>query len=247
MNAAYTYGEISHFKFGRRHVYLVNNPELIENILVRDHRNFIKSRGLQVSKRLLGDGLVTSEGEYHDRQRSIIQPAFHPTRVKSYGRIITDYSEQVSDSWQDGEIIDIHQEMMHLTSAVIARSVLGSDIPESESDAVNVALLTTMEHINRVLMPFVELLEKIPILPENKNFRLAKATLDSIVYRMIKEHRDVASSRSEQNKVGNDLLDTMIEAQDAEAQINPMTDVQLRDEVMTLFLAGHETTANALT
>jgi cytochrome P450 len=246
MNIEYTYGEFSHFKFGRRHVYLVNNPERIENILVRDNRNFIKSRGLQASKRLLGEGLVTSEGEYHDKQRRIIQPTFHPSRVKGYGRIMIEYTEHVSNSWQDGDIIDIHTEMMHLTSEIIAKSVLGSEIADVESDKVNNALLTTMEHLNRVLMPFGEIMEKIPILPENKKFRSAKSMLDSLVYRMIKEHRDAIAKRLEQSK-DSDLLDTLIIAQDPEAAIDPMTDVQLRDEVMTLFLAGHETTANALT
>ena len=82
----------AHFKFGRQHIYLLNNPHYIEDVLIRNYKNFIKSRGLQVSKRLLGEGLVTSEGEYHDRQRRIIQPAFHPNRIKRYGNIVTDYA-----------------------------------------------------------------------------------------------------------------------------------------------------------
>ena len=81
MDIAHTYGDICHFKFGRQHIYLLNSPDYIEGILIRDHKNFIKSRGLQVSKRLLGEGLVTSEGEYHDRQRKLIQPTFHPNRI----------------------------------------------------------------------------------------------------------------------------------------------------------------------
>src|SRR5919204_2386888 len=190
MKISHTYGDISHFKFGRQHVYLVNNPQYIENILIRDHKNFIKSRGLQVSKRLLGEGLVTSEGEYHDKQRRIIQPAFHPNRIKSYGHIMVDYAERISERWQDDMVIDIHSEMMHITSAIIAKSVLGSDIVNIESDKVNNALLTSMKYFNRFLMTFGELIEKIPLLPINKDFRLAKNTLDSIVYRMIKEHRD---------------------------------------------------------
>jgi cytochrome P450 len=92
MDIAYTYGDIAHFKFGRQHVYLINNPHYIEDILIRNYKNFIKSRGLQVSKRLLGEGLVTSEGEYHDRQRKIIQPAFHPNHIKGYGDIMTTYA-----------------------------------------------------------------------------------------------------------------------------------------------------------
>ena len=89
MDITYTYGDICHFKLGRQHVYLVNNPHYIEDILIRNYKNFIKSRGLQVTKRLLGEGLVTSEGEYHDCQRRLIQPAFHPSRIKEYGDIMT--------------------------------------------------------------------------------------------------------------------------------------------------------------
>lgn len=262
---AQTYGEISHFKFGRQHVYLVNNPEYIEKILIKDHKSFIKSRGLQVSKRILGEGLVTSEGEYHDKQRRLIQPAFHPDRIKGYGSIMVDYAELLSKQWNDGEIIDIHSEMMHITSAIIAKSVLGSDIIGTESDKVNAALLTSMQYLNRMLMPFGELIEKMPLLPANKNFRQAKNTLDSIVYRMIKEHRDkamgeagekVQSTNSISSRPAHDLLYALMEAQDPEEQAavattasstEPMTDIQLRDEVMTIFLAGHETTANALT
>src|SRR5437867_7579716 len=251
MKIAYTYGDISHFKFGRQHVYLVNNPEQIENILIRDHKNFIKSRGLQVSKRLLGEGLVTSEGEYHEKQRRIIQPTFLPNRIKSYGQIMVEYAEHNSERWQDGMVVDAHREMMHITSAIIAKSVLGSDIVDIESDKVNNALLTSMEYLNRVLLPFGELIEKIPILPINKDFRSAKNTLDSIVYRMIKEHRSdhdgIENMQSMENNRSYDLLHALIDAQDPEAGIKQMSDIQLRDEVMTIFLAGHETTANALT
>jgi cytochrome P450 len=251
MKIAYTYGDISHFKFGRQHVYLINDPQYIENILIRDHKIFIKSRGLQASRRLLGEGLVTSEGEYHDKQRRIIQPAFHPNRIKNYGHIMADYAERISEKWEDGMIIDIHREMMYITSAIIAKSVLGSDIVDVESDKVNRALLASMEYLNRVLMPFGELIEKIPILPINKDFRSAKNTLDIIVYRMIEEHRksknEIKSKRLEENIDDHDLLDTLIEAQDPQLGIKQMSDIQLRDEVMTIFLAGHETTANALT
>jgi cytochrome P450 len=263
MKIAYTYGDISHFKFGRQHVYLVNNPQYIENILIRDHQNFIKSRGLQVSKRILGEGLVTSEGEYHDKQKRIIQPAFHPNRVKNYGHMMVDYAERISERWQDKMVIDIHSEMMHITSAIIAKSVLGSNIVDIESHKVNNALLTSMEYLNRILMPFGELIEKMPLLPINKDFRSAKNTLDSIVYRMIKEHRDSTGIEKKpkgdkkddddnNNKNVNlhrnhDLLYTLMEAQDQEAGIKQMSNIQLRDEVMTIFLAGHETTATALT
>jgi cytochrome P450 len=247
MDIAYTYGDIAHFKFGRQHVYLINNPNYIEDILIRNYKNFIKSRGLQVSKRLLGEGLVTSEGEYHDRQRKIIQPAFHPNHIKEYGGIMTTYAVNMCQRWKDGITLDIHKEMINVTSAIISKAVLGSDIkPEEEGDQVGDALLTCAEYFNRLLMPFGELIEKIPVLPINKGFQAAKNKLDSIVYSMIKEHRDNESKGVSSSK-GGDLLYTLLQAQDAEAAIGRMTDSQLRDEVMTIFLAGHETTANALT
>ncbi|MGC2575313.1 MAG: cytochrome P450 [Candidatus Nitrosopolaris sp.] len=242
MEIAHTYGDICHFKFGRQHIYLLNNPDYIEGILIRDHKNFIKSRGLQVSKRLLGEGLVTSEGEYHDRQRKLIQPTFHPNRIKAYGDIMTSHAVRMQERWKDGSTLDIHKEMMHVTSEIISKAVLGSDI-KAEEDEVGVALQTCMEYFNRLQMPFGELIEKIPILPINKGYQSAKKKLDSIVYAMIKEHRD----NEGKGIYKEDLLYTLLQAQDTEAGIGRMTDLQLKDEVMTIFLAGHETTSNALT
>jgi len=243
METAKTFGDISHFKFGKQHIYLLSNPQYIEDVLIKDHDCFIKSRGLQLSKRLLGEGLLTSEGEFHDRQRRIIQPAFHPNRIKAYGDIMTRFAERMCLRWKDGESLDIHKEMMRITSAIISKTVLGSDI-DLEGDTVNDALLTCMKHLNRLQMPFGELIEKIPILPSTKGFQVARNELDSIVFKMIKEHKDA----QKRNLVSiNDLLYTLIDAQDSEAGSVKMPDSQLRDEVMTVFLAGHETTANALT
>jgi cytochrome P450 len=244
MNIAHMYDDIAHFKFGRQHVCLFNEPNYIEDVLIRNHKNFIKSRGLQVSKRLLGEGLVTSEGQYHDRQRRIIQPAFHPNLIKTYGKIVTDYEQLMCDRWKDGMTLDLHKEMMHVTLAIISKAVLGSDVKLEKDDEVGNALLVCMEYFNRLQMPFGELIEKIPILPINKGFQRAKKTLDSIVYNMIKDHRD---NESRGIRKEGDLLYTLLQAQDEEAGIGKMTDSQLRDEVMTIFLAGHETTANALT
>jgi cytochrome P450 len=186
---------------------------------------------------------VTSEGEYHDRQRRIIQPAFHPHLIKKYGDIMTTYAVNMCQQWEDGITLDIHKEMIHVTSAIISKAVLGSEIKSEQGDQVGDALLTCAEYFNRLLMPFSELIQRIPILRVNKGFQQAKKKLDSIVYTMIKEHRDKESKGVPQS----DLLHTLLQAQDAEAGIGRMTDSQLRDEVMTIFLAGHETTANALT
>jgi cytochrome P450 len=243
MDIANTHGDIPHFKFGRQHVYLLNNPHYIEDVLIRNYKNFIKSRGLQVSRLLLGEGLVTSEGGYHDRQRRIIQPAFHPNIIKKYGDIMTGFALNMCQRWEDGRTLDIHKEMIHVTSAIISNAVLGSDIKSEQGDQVGDALLTCAEYFNRLLMPFGELIEKIPILAVNKDFQQAKRKLDFIVFNMIREHRDNERKGVQQMH----LLYTLLQAQDTEAGIGNMTDSQLRDEVMTIFLAGHETMANALT
>ena len=238
-----TYGDISHFKFGKQNVYLLNDPNYIEEVLVTQYKNFIKSRGLQVSKRLLGSGLLTSEGDYHDKQRRLIQPTFYPKRINSYVEVMIKKTLNLCDNWKEGSVLDIHKEMTRLTLEIISKSVLGYDI-KPEDDEIGDSLLTCMEYFNRLLMPFGELIEKIPILPINKGFQKAKRNLDSIVFRMINEHR----MKLEKNeKKDNDLLFTLLQAQDDSTDSEKMSDQQLRDEVMTIFLAGHETTANALT
>ena len=237
------YGDISHFKFGRQDVYFINNSNYIEDVLVTNYKNFIKSRGLQVSKRLLGNGLVTSEGEYHDRQRHLIQPKFYPKQIRSYSDVMIKCALKMCDNWEDGTVVDIHKEMAHVTLAIISKSVLGYEVKQ-QGDEIGKALLTCMEYFNRLLMPFGQLIEKIPVLPMNKEFQRAKRTLDSTVYSMISEHR---KSLDRGQKEGDDLLFTLLQAQDEESGIGKMSDIQLRDEVMTIFLAGHETTSNALT
>jgi cytochrome P450 len=238
-----TYGDISHFKFGNRHVYFINNPKYIEDVLLTNYKNFIKSRGLQVSKRLLGNGLVTSEGQHHDRQRRLIQPKFYPKQIKSYSDVMIRCALNICNKWMDGNVVDIHKEMTHVTLAIISKSVLGYEFKRKD-DEVSKALLTCMEYFNRLLMPFGELIGKIPLLPINKGFQKAKRLLDSIVYNMIIEHR---KNLDKDRKEGDDLLFTLLQAQDEESGIGKMSDQQLRDEVMTIFLAGHETTSNALT
>ncbi|MGH9980021.1 MAG: cytochrome P450, partial [Nitrososphaeraceae archaeon] len=238
-----TYGDISHFKFGKQNVYFLNNPNYIEDVLIINYKNFIKSRGLQISKRLLGSGLLTSEGDYHDNQRRIIQPTFYPKKIQSYAEVMIKKTLNLCDTWKEGSVIDIHKEMTRLTLEIISKTVLGYDI-KAEDDEIGDSLLICMKYFNRLLMPFGELIEKIPILPINKGFQIAKRNLDSIVFRMINEHRMKLEKKEEKD---TDLLFTLLQAQDNNTKMGKMTDQQLRDEVMTIFLAGHETTANALT
>ncbi len=254
------YGDISYFKLGREHVYLINNPDYIEKVLIYDHRNFKKGKRLQTAKAVLGEGLVTSEGDFHNRQRRLIQPIFHPKQIMMYGIIMTDYAARMRDGWKDGSTVDISQEMMQLTLSIICKSVLNYDV-ESEAQHVGKALTTFRNYSKRLQNPIGHILDKIPILPAPKKAREAKKGLDSLVYGLISERRQYEDSNSD--KRYNDLLTKLLEAQDSNpSQVRPsivtststspttdgkMSDKQVRDEVMTIFIAGHETTANALT
>src|SRR5918911_1504332 len=238
MNAARLYGDIVHFRMGPQDAYFLNHPDLVKDVLVTHNQNFKKGRALQRSKRLLGEGLLTSEGEFHRRQRRLAQPAFHRARINSYGAVMTSTAARNASRWRDGEQLNISQEMMRLTLAIVARTLFDADV-ESEADEIGAALTSVMELFDFLLLPFSELLERLP-LPHARRFQRAKQRLDATIYRIIEERR-----RSNEDR--GDLLSMLMSARDEEGDGGQMTDAQVRDEVMTIFLAGHETTANALT
>ncbi len=231
------YGDVVRVGIGPREVYFLNHPDLIRDVLVTHQKNFIKSRGLQMSKKLLGEGLLTSEGEFHRRQRRLAQPAFHRQRLAAYSEAMVAAALEVSGRWEAGKTLDFYQEMMKLTLIVVGRTLFGSDVGDV-TDQVGRALTEAMGLFSRVTLPFGEWLDKLP-LPSNRRFQRAVGTLDSIVYRMIREHRRDGRDRG-------DLLSMLLLAQDEEGDGRGMTDRQVRDEAMTIFLAGHETTAVAL-
>lgn len=237
-HAAQTCGDLVGFKFGPQWAMLVNDPDLIKDVLVTHDQCFGKGRGLQRAKRLLGEGLLTSEGSFHRRQRRLAQPAFHRQRVQSYGTVMTHYAGELQRNWQSGSTLDIDREMMHLTLAIVAKTLFDSDVTR-EAEAIGQALTTTMESWRQLMLPFSELLEKLP-LPSMRRFRQARARLDATIYRIIEQRRADPADRG-------DLLSMLMAAQDSEGDGTSMSDLQLRDELMTLFLAGHETTANVLT
>ncbi|HJQ69284.1 MAG TPA: cytochrome P450 [Blastocatellia bacterium] len=235
--AARQHGDIVHLQFGPQAIYLINNPDYIRDVLVANNRNFIKSRGLQLAKRFLGEGLLTSEGEFHRRQRRLSQPAFHRQRMNAYAKVMAEYGAMLRDRWRDGETVDIAQEMMRVTLAIVGKTLFDADV-ESEAAEIRTALTDIMQLFNRVTSPFPNLLMKLP-LPSNFRFLKASRRLDATIYRIINEHRATGADRG-------DLLSMLLIAQDEEGDGGSMTDLQLRDEAMTIFLAGHETTANAL-
>jgi cytochrome P450 len=237
LRLAQEHGDIVHFKLGPQDIYLVNHPDYIKDILVTNNRNFMKSRGLQMAKRFLGEGLLTSEGEFHRRQRRLAQPAFHRQRINAYATVMTEYAVRCRDRWRDGETLDMSEEMMRLTLAIVGKTLFDADV-ESEAGEIGEALTSMMKLFERITTPFSELLDKLP-LPSNYRSRKARQRLDDTIYRIINERRASGEDRG-------DLLSMLLLAQDEEGDGGSMTDLQLRDEAMTIFLAGHETTANAL-
>ena len=231
------YGDVSHFSYGPQHLYFFNHPDLIRDILVTKSASFLKGRALQRAKLLLGEGLLTSEGDMHKRQRRLAQPAFHRDRVQQYAAVMIDRAEAASRSWTSGASVDLHHEMMRLTLAIVARTLFGADVDE-EADAIGAALTEALEMFPLLIHPFSSILQKLPF-PRMRRLERAIARLDATIYRMIEERRASGVDRG-------DLLSMFLLAQDEEGDRGGMSNRQLRDEVMTLFLAGHETTANAL-
>ncbi|MCY7376584.1 MAG: cytochrome P450, partial [Pyrinomonadaceae bacterium] len=229
-------GDVTTFRMGSIPVFLVNHPDLVRDLLVTNHSKFIKGRALQRAKGLLGEGLLTSEKEFHLRQRRMIQPAFHRARISGYAESMIEFSERLSGEWRDGDVRDIDKEMMRLTLWIVGKTLFSANV-EDEAAQVGAAMTTIVSMFNFMLFPFSEILEKLP-LPPIRRLKLARKTLDEVIYKIIDERRKSGADKG-------DLLSMLLLAQDEETG-GAMTDKQVRDECLTLFLAGHETTANAL-
>jgi cytochrome P450 len=228
------YGDIFHYRFLWNHIYFLSNPDHIDYVLVRNASNFIKDRTTRNSRWLLGDGLVISEGELWLRQRRLIQPAFHRDRIAGYAAIMTAYTRDMLAGWRNGAVLDIHREMMQLTLRVVVRSLFGMETGETQAISRSLDLVASNNTGFRLLLP--PMLRNLP-LPGAREHRRAVDDLNGAVQQIISQHR-----RS--NQQGDDLLAMLMAARDEDG--NGMSDKQLRDEVMTFFLAGHETTALAL-
>jgi cytochrome P450 len=233
-----TYGRISHYKLGPSHIVFVNDPGLIWEILINQPQNFIKERTQRRMKILLGEGLITSDGEVHKRQRRIAAPAFHRQRIQNYGTMMVERAAAMREEWVEGREIDIAGEMMRLTLQVVARTLFNTDVT-SDVQAINDEVNVIMDLYNFLIaLPNAEAMLHWPI-PGLMRFRKARRKLDAVVHRMIEQHRKDGVDRG-------DLLSMLISSRDEEGDRSRMSDEQLRDEVLTIFLAGYETVANAL-
>lgn len=231
------FGDLATFHLGTRPVILVNNPEYIELILVREADKFIKGRGFQrLQGLLLGNGLLTSEHQFHMRQRRLAQPAFMKQRLDEYARCMADYAIEARDGWVDGERRLVVNDMMELALRIVGKTCFSEDLgPRMQQ--VGSALTEFLDAFPIQLVPGSELLDHLPV-PTTRHTQHARKMLDEVIYGILAERRADPRDRG-------DLLSMLMLARDEEGGPG-MTDEQLRDEAMTLILAGHETTANAM-
>ncbi len=229
------YGDIVFFRFLGVPACFVNRPDYIESVLVTQNNNFVKSKDYRAMRRVLGNGLLLSEGEFWRRQRKLIQPAFHQGRIAAYAEIMAGYTQQMLASWSDGQTLDIHEAMMRLTLGIVAKTLFDADVSH-EAEDVDAALAVLMGKFLRQAGLALLLPVWVP-LPTSQLLKRAVGRLDKVIYSIIERRR--ASGQ-----MSGDLLSVFLQVQDDEGV--GMTDRQLHDEIMTLFLAGHETTANVL-
>ena len=229
------YGDIAHYKIGWHHIVFLNHPDYIREVLVVQNDNFIKERTVQRTKMLLGSGMITSEGAQHRAQRQAAQPAFHRQRIPEYADTMVREAATMRDRWRDGERRDIAIDMMHLTLNVVAQTLFATDLRDEAhelADAIN-RIMGLYNFL--VMLPAAEWLVHVRP-PGLAAFVRARKRVDDVVYRMIAAHR-------ERHADSGSLLDLMLAAspdRSAEAEQS------LRDQVITIFLAGYETVANAL-
>jgi cytochrome P450 len=230
------YGDIVPIRLGHKPLLLLNHPDYIEHVLVTNNRNFTKDFSLRLYRPIIGNGLLTSEGDFWLRQRRLAQPAFSRQRIAAYSDNMVAYTERLLAEWHDGQTFDLHQQMMRLTLEIAAKTLFDTEVT-AEAYEVSTALELALRSIDARFGALFWVPDWVPI-PNNLRLHRAVDRLDEILYGIINARRRSGEDRG-------DLLSLLLQARD-EDDGSCMTDKQLRDEAMTLFLAGHETTALAL-
>jgi cytochrome P450 len=228
-----TYGPAAYSEMGPMKVFQFSDPNLIHEVLVEKAAQFHKG---SIMKRaftpFLGQGLLTSDGEFWKRQRKLAQPAFHPRRVETYGEVMVQHTDRMLDSWRSGQTVWLDREMMKVTLGIVCKTLFDADV-SSEADRIGDLVNEVLEFANETIADPFPLPEWMPT-PRRRKLQRAMTELDAIIQRIIDARRQSGDDRG-------DLLSMLLAARDENDQ--GMSDKQLRDEVMTLFLAGHETTA----
>lgn len=236
-DVAKEYGDVSRFRVGPSYWYLITHPEDIQDAMTTRSHIFLKPR---IAKRLwekfLGDGLLTTEGHVWKRQHKLVLPAFHRRRISAYGAVMVDYTHRMIDEWEAGERLDLDAQMVSLTLEVVAKTLFDTDVREG-SEAVGRA----MEVLNKEMLEHIYMPVPVPRWwPSKRNKRKLGAIedIESIV-------REITAERRASGEDRGDLLSMLLMSEDEAG--DKLTDTEIRDQVMTLFFAGHETTAHALT
>ena len=230
-----TYGDVWHYMIGATHNYSVANPDMAYELFVRQSKRFIKGPAYTSRKsglaRFMGEGLVTSNGDFWRRQRRLVAPAFHAIRVHAYADTMVDYTLKRLEGWRDGAVVDVDEEMMELTLAIVARTLFDADASSTVNEVKKAVAVVQKANNTANILP-----DWMPTPLRIRSWR-ANNALNRIVYGFINDRRETGEDRG-------DLLSMLLLAEDADGE--RMTDLQARDEAVTLFLAGHETTANTL-
>lgn len=232
------YGEVVHYQIAGRQIYLLCHPDDVRYVLVDNARNYTKGRGLAKAKPLLGEGLLTSEGDFWLRQRRLAQPAFHRHRIAGLGTIMTDETQKLLQRWDAiaryGSAFDVAEDMMQLTLSIVSRAMFNTALTADDIATVSEAFPPLLRWARERVTAVFDFTEHLPTL-QNRRREGYGRQLDGVAYRIIRERRDTGAQH-------DDLLSMLMEARDEETGTG-MTDRQLRDEIMTIFIAGHETTA----
>ena len=232
------HGDVTRFRVGHWDYWFFTHPDAIRDVLVTQDELFIKGPALRRAKDTLGEGLLTSEGDLHRRQRRLVQPVLHPNRVTTYADAMTAYAAEAADSWHAGQEFDLHEQMMKLTLRIVAKTLFDADVA-AEVDSIGHAMDVSVGMFARAMSPWGPLLNFLP-LPSNFRFKREWGRLMALIDRFVQDRRSNDTGR-------DDLLSRLLRATDSDSDGGAMSDRQLRDEAITLFTAGHETTANALT
>lgn len=232
-------GDVAFFRFGFDREVLISHPDLIEEVLVTRRRSFRKGRALEEARRVLGDGLLTAEGDVHLRHRRLVAPLFHQRAIRAYADDTVTLTERAKYGWEDGTALDLHRELMRLTLRIVSRTVFDLEL-DRDAHEVGAALTDVIEVLSsRMAIPFGSMLHRVP-LPATRRFLRARARLDATIDAMLAERRRTGIG-------GGDLLSLLMAAEVAGGDGGGLTDREVRDEAMTILLAGHETTAVWLT
>jgi cytochrome P450 len=235
--AARPLGDIVKIRLGTSPAYIINNPDLIRQVLVVDAKKFGKGVQFDKLRPILGNGLITADGEEHLKHRRLVQPAFHHSRIVAYAKTMRELSVEKAESWRDGVPVALDDEIKQLTLKVVAKTLFSTELGGQVVDEVVRSMPTVLNGINKRALAPTQLLEKLPT-PENRRFNEANRRLRAVVDRIIAGYR-----RSDADH--GDVVSMLLLARDEDTG-EGLSDTQVRDEVITMVMAGTETTANLL-